>query len=139
MFTITQLCTPLLAAAASKNDPGRVIHIGSVNGERVSSMETYAYGASKAGLHHLSRALALQLGSRRITSNTLACGPFPSHMMKATLEQSGDAIVAQVPLERLGRMEDVAGACIFLSSRAGSYVNGATIALDGGGLTSPML
>jgi NAD(P)-dependent dehydrogenase (short-subunit alcohol dehydrogenase family) len=126
------LLTPLLEAAASQGDPARIINIGSVDGLRVPALETYAYSSSKAGLHHLSRVLAHHLGQRSITSNTIACGPFESKMMKATLEKFRDSIEAGIPLGRIGSPEDVAGTCLFLSSRAGSYVNGATIALDGG-------
>jgi NAD(P)-dependent dehydrogenase (short-subunit alcohol dehydrogenase family) len=162
VFTITQLFTPLMEAAASEGDPARVINIGSVDGIRTPTMGTLfvsppspsyiftmsskkltstpsAYSASKAGLHQLSRVLAYWLGQRNITSNTLACGPFESKMMAATLNKFKDSIVSQIPLGRIGKPEDVAGACIFLSSKAGAYVNGATIALDGGSLVNAKL
>ena len=139
VFTITQAVTPLLEAAATKDDPARVINIGSVDGLRVPSLETFSYSASKAGLHQLSRVLANHLGKRNITSNALACGPFESKMMAATLKTFGEAIVSGIPLGRIGSPEDVAGACLFLSSRAGAYVNGATIALDGGSLVGSKL
>ena len=139
VFTITQACTPLLEAAASPGDPARVINIGSVDGIRVPSLETFSYSASKAGLHQLSRVLANHLGRRNITSNVLACGPFQSKMMAATLKNFGDVIVEGIPLGRIGSPQDVAGACLFLSSRAGSYVNGSTIALDGGSLVGSRL
>lgn len=119
VFTLTQLLTPLLEAAAARGDPARVIHIGSIDALRVPAMSNFAYSASKAGLHHLSRALALELGRRGITSNTLACGPFPSKMMAATLDAAGDAIRESNPLGRIGAPEDVAGACLWLSSKAG--------------------
>ncbi|RKF61044.1 Rhamnolipids biosynthesis 3-oxoacyl- reductase [Erysiphe neolycopersici] len=136
VFTITQALTPLLAAAATQNNPARIINIGSVDGIRIPSLETFSYSASKAGLHHLSRVLANHLGKRNITSNTLACGPFESKMMAATLKSFGDQIKNGIPLKRIGTPEDVVGACLFLSSRAGAYVNGATIALDGGSLVA---
>ncbi|RDW60910.1 NAD(P)-binding Rossmann-fold containing protein [Coleophoma cylindrospora] len=139
VFTITQGVTPLLEAAASEGDPARVINIGSVDGVRVPSLETFSYSASKAGLHQLSRVLANHLGKRNITSNALACGPFESRMMAATLEKFKDNIVSGIPLGRIGSPEDVAGACLFLSSRAGAYVNGALIALDGGSLVGSKL
>jgi len=139
VFTITQAVTPLLEAAATKDDPARIINIGSVDGLRVPSLETFSYSASKAGLHQLSRVLANHLGKRNITSNALACGPFESKMMAATLKSFGEAIVAGIPLGRIGSPEDVAGACLFLSSRAGAFVNGATIALDGGSLVGSKL
>ncbi|KAK7525799.1 short chain dehydrogenase/reductase family protein [Phyllosticta citriasiana] len=132
VFTITQLVTPLLEAAAVEGDPARIINIGSVDGLKVPALETFAYSSSKAGLHHLSRVLAHHLGQRNITSNTLACGPFESKMMAATLKKFKSDIENSVPLHRIGKPEDVAGACLFLSSKAGAYVNGATISLDGG-------
>jgi NAD(P)-dependent dehydrogenase (short-subunit alcohol dehydrogenase family) len=139
VFTITQAVTPLLEAAASAGDPARVINIGSVDGLRVPALETFSYSASKAGLHQLSRVLANHLGPRNITSNALACGPFQSKMMAATLRSFGDEIVRAIPLGRIGSPQDVAGACLFLASKAGSYVNGATIALDGGSLVGSKL
>ncbi|KAK3325266.1 hypothetical protein B0H66DRAFT_547828 [Apodospora peruviana] len=133
VFTLTQAVTPLLEAAASGDaDPGRIINIGSIDGIRVPILSTYAYSSSKAALHHLSRHLAVELGPRGITSNTLACGPFPSKMMAHTLEHFGDEIKDASPVGRVGTPEDAAGACLFLASRAGAFVNGATLRLDGG-------
>lgn len=142
VFTLTQLCTPLLEAAsdgAGGLDPARVIHIGSIDGIRVPALETFAYSASKAGLHHLSAVLSAHLGPRGITSNVLACGPFESKMMKALLEKFRDRIEAAVPLKRIGTPEDVAGACLFLSSRAGAYINGSVITVDGGSRSTAKL
>ncbi|KAL1852702.1 hypothetical protein Plec18167_008977 [Paecilomyces lecythidis] len=136
VFLITQLLTPLLEKAATQGDPARIINIGSIDGLRVPALETFAYSSSKAGLHHLSRVLANHLGKRNITSNTLACGPFQSKMMAATLDRFRDVIESGIPLGRIGTPEDVAGSCLFLSSRAGSYVNGATITVDGGSAIS---
>ncbi|KAG9121528.1 hypothetical protein FRC07_002472, partial [Ceratobasidium sp. 392] len=142
VFTLTQALLPLLREAAEQggrsgqswNDPARIINIGSVEGERVPRGETYAYSASKAAVAHLSRHLAGRLGSEGITSNTLACGPFESKMMAETLRTSGESIIASTPLSRIGTPEDIAGACLFLVSRAGAFITGATIAIDGGGL-----
>ncbi|KAL4881716.1 hypothetical protein BJY04DRAFT_188673 [Aspergillus karnatakaensis] len=139
VFDLTKLVTPLLEKAAETNNPARIINIGSVDGLRVPALETFAYSASKAGLHHLSRVLASHLGKRNITSNTLACGPFESKMMAATLESYREQIESGVPLGRIGSPEDVAGACLFLSSRAGAYVNGATITVDGGSVVASKL
>lgn len=139
VFQLTQAVTPLLEAASTPTSPSRVINIGSIDGLRVPSLETFAYSASKAGLHHMSRVLASHLGKRGITSNTVACGPFQSKMMKATLEMFKDVIESGVPLGRIGSPEDVAGTCIWLSSRAGAWVNGATIALDGGSVVAAKL
>lgn len=119
VFTLTQLCLPLLEKAATHEDPARIIHIGSIDGIRVPTMANFAYSASKAGLHHLSRHMARDLGFRNITSNVLACGPFRTKMMKATLEAVGDVLEGEVPLRRIGRDEDVAGSAVFLASKAG--------------------
>ena len=120
-FTLTQLALPLLARAggSTPGDPARVIHIGSIDGVRAPVVQNYAYSASKAGLHHLSRHMARDLGPRGVTSNVLACGPFPTKMMRATLETMGDVIRGEVPLGRTGLPEDVAGAALFLASKAG--------------------
>lgn len=136
-FHLTRACLPLLEAAASDDDPARVLNVGSIDGLRVPLFETYAYSASKAGLHHLTRVLAQQLASRRITVNAIAPGPFESKMMAATLEQFGDAIRDACPLGRIGEPEDMAGIAIYLASRAGAYVTGQVIAVDGGLSTRP--
>lgn len=136
-FLLTQALLPLLEKAASAADPARVINIGSIDGLRVSSLETYAYHATKAGLHHLTRALAGHLGRRHVTVNTIAPGPFPSKMMKATLKRSGEAIAAASALGRIGQPADVAGTVLYLASRAGAFTTGALIVLDGGQLVAP--
>lgn len=119
VFSLTQLALPLLERAGTAEDPARIINIGSIDGIRVPALPNFAYSASKAGLHHLSRALARELGPRNVTSNVLACGPFPTKMMKATLDAAGDLLKAEIPLRRVGAPEDVAGAAIFLASKAG--------------------
>lgn len=131
-FFLTQAFLPLLQAAASDDDPARVINVGSIDGLVVPIPSTFAYSASKAGLHHLTRHLAKELGPRRITVNAVAPGPFESRMMAATLETFGDAIVAASPLGRIGRPDDMAGIAVYLASRAGAYVTGAVIPVDGG-------
>ena len=118
-FTVTQLALPLLEAAGTAQDPARIINIGSVDGLRVPAASSFAYSASKAGLHHLSRHLARDLGPRNVTSNTLACGPFDTKMMAVPLRSFREAIEEAVPRGRIGTPEDVAGACLFLASRAG--------------------
>jgi NAD(P)-dependent dehydrogenase (short-subunit alcohol dehydrogenase family) len=137
VFHLTRACVPLLEAAARPGDPARVINIGSIDGLRVPAFETYAYSASKAAVHHLSRVLAQHLSGRNITVNAIAPGPFESKMMEATLDAFGDVIREQCPLGRIGEPEDMAGAAIYLASRAGAYVTGQVIAVDGGISTRP--
>jgi NAD(P)-dependent dehydrogenase (short-subunit alcohol dehydrogenase family) len=131
-FFLTRAFLPLLEAAGTDEDPARVINIGSIDGLRVPPFPTYAYSASKAGLHHMTRVLARELGPRRITVNAVAPGPFESKMMAATLETFGDAIADAAPLRRIGRPDDMAGVAVYLASRAGAYVTGAVIPVDGG-------
>ena len=131
VFHLTKLCVPLLRARSSADDPARVINIGSVDGIQVPIMETYSYSTSKAAVHQLTRHLAKHLGPE-ITVNAIAPGPFESKMMAATLAAAGDAIASSSPLKRIGRADDMAGTAIFLASRAGAYVTGAVIPVDGG-------
>jgi NAD(P)-dependent dehydrogenase (short-subunit alcohol dehydrogenase family) len=131
-FFLTRALLPLLEAAGTRDDPARVINIGSIDGLHVPSLPTYAYSASKAGLHHLTRVLARELGPRQITVNAVAPGPFESKMMAATLRAFGDAIAEAAPLRRIGRPDDMAGVAVYLASRAGAYVTGAVIPVDGG-------
>ena len=132
VFHLTRYLTPALAAAGTAEDPARVINIGSIDGLHVNPMDTYSYAASKAGVHHLTRALAKKLGPQHITVNAVAPGPFESKMMAATLQAFGENIAKSSPLGRIGRPDDMAGVAVFLASRAGSYVTGSVIAVDGG-------
>ena len=132
VFFLTQKLLPNLRNGASADDPARVINIGSIDGLHVNPMDTYSYAASKAGVHHLTRALARKLGPEHITVNAVAPGPFESKMMAATLRAFGDDIAASAPLRRIGRPDDMAGVAVFLASRAGSFVTGAVIPVDGG-------
>jgi NAD(P)-dependent dehydrogenase (short-subunit alcohol dehydrogenase family) len=132
VFFLTQKLLPNLRAAGTQDDPARVINIGSIDGLHVNPMDTYSYAASKAGVHHLTRALARKLGPEHITVNAVAPGPFESKMMAATLRAFGDNIAATAPMRRIGRPDDMAGVAVFLASRAGSFVNGAVIPVDGG-------
>jgi NAD(P)-dependent dehydrogenase (short-subunit alcohol dehydrogenase family) len=131
-FFLTQKLLPQLAAAASHESPARVINIGSIDGLHVTDLPTFPYGASKAGLHHLTRILALHLAERHINVNAIAPGPFETKMMAHTLKTAGDEIVRRVPRKRIGVADDMAGAAIFLSSMASSYVTGVVLAVDGG-------
>ena len=134
VFRLTTALLPSLRAAASEDDPARVINIGSVDGIRVPWMEVYAYSATKAAVHMLTRSLAHQLAAERITVNAIAPGPFESKMMAFALDDPATraTIEQQVPLGRIGRPEDMAGAAIYLASRAGAYLTGAVIPVDGG-------
>ncbi|HYM15295.1 MAG TPA: SDR family oxidoreductase [Dehalococcoidia bacterium] len=132
VFHLTRFMVPLLERAASDDDPARVINIGSIDGLQAPMLETYAYSSSKAAVHHLTRVLAHTLAAQRITVNAIAPGPFESKMMEATLQRFGESIRASCPLGRIGRPEDMAGTAIFLASRAGSYLTGAVIPVDGG-------
>lgn len=135
-FWMVQELVDALRSAGTHDDPARVINIGSIDGIHVPVMHTYSYSASKAALHQLTRVLAKELGPQNITVNAVAPGPFQSKMMAATLDAFGDAIAASSPLGRIGRDDDMAGIAIFLASRAGAYVNGAIIPVDGGMATT---
>jgi NAD(P)-dependent dehydrogenase (short-subunit alcohol dehydrogenase family) len=131
-FFLTRALLARLEEAATDDDPARVINIGSIDGLRVPALPTYSYSSSKAAVHMLTKVLAKELGPKRITVNAIAPGPFESKMMAATLDAFGEAIAASAPLGRIGRPDDMAGAAVFLSSRAGSYVTGAILPVDGG-------
>jgi NAD(P)-dependent dehydrogenase (short-subunit alcohol dehydrogenase family) len=131
VFHLTKFLVPLLQQAGTVDEPARVINIGSIDGIGVPTLETYAYSASKAAVHQLTRHLAKRLAPT-ITVNAIAPGPFESKMMAATLEAFGEQIAASAPLRRIGRPDDMAGAAIYLSSRAGAYLTGAIIPVDGG-------
>ena len=136
-FFLVQALLPLLEKAAAPRDPARIVNIGSIDAFHVPHHETYAYTASKAAVHQLSKHLAAQLASSSITVNVIAPGMFKSKMLTGTLEQKGEATVLEpVPLKRFADPADMAGAAIYLASRAGSYVTGAVLAVDGGTATT---
>ncbi len=135
-FFLTRALLPQLEAAGTHDDPARVINIGSVDGLHVPLLPTYSYSTSKAAVHQLTKVLARELGPRHVTVNAVAPGPFESKMMAATLEAAGDQIAAAAPLGRIGRPDDMAGVAVFLASRAGAYVTGAVIPVDGGLVTT---
>ena len=134
VFHLTVALLPALRAAAGANPPARVINIGSVDGLRTPSVENYSYSASKAAVHMLTRHLAKRLAAERITVNAIAPGPFESKMMAFLLEdpESREIVASNVPLGRIGQPEDMAGLSLFLASRAGAYLTGTVIPLDGG-------
>jgi NAD(P)-dependent dehydrogenase (short-subunit alcohol dehydrogenase family) len=134
VFHLTVALLEQLRAAATANEPSRVINIGSVDGLRTPAVENYSYSASKAAVHMLTRHLAKRLASEGITVNAIAPGPFESKMMAFILDnpETRHAVEQAVPLGRIGRPDDVAGLVLFLASRAGSYLTGTVIPLDGG-------
>jgi NAD(P)-dependent dehydrogenase (short-subunit alcohol dehydrogenase family) len=143
VFFLTQRLLPLLQAAATAEDPARVINIGSIDGIKTPSFETFSYGASKAAVHHLTRMLAARLVRQNILVNAIAPGPFPTYMLSTGVGGRGD--VDAVDWERLGRgnprgrvgtPQDIAGLAIFLSSRAGAFTVGEVITCDGGSVVA---
>jgi NAD(P)-dependent dehydrogenase (short-subunit alcohol dehydrogenase family) len=135
VFAMTRDFTPLLERAASKEEPSRVINIGSIDGLHVPTVHrlgTYAYTASKAAVHHLTRHLAVELGPRGITVNAIAPGFFRSKMTDYFFERFGDDLKRNSLLGRVGEAANIAGTAIYLCSRAGACTHGAVIPVDGG-------
>lgn len=131
-FFLIQQLLPQLRAAATARDPARIVNIGSIGGLHIPHWEAFPYGASKAALHHLTRALAKRLGRDNIAVNAIAPGPFPSRLTDTGSAAVQKSVQTHIPLRRPGEPEDIEGLVVFLASRAGAYVNGATIPLDGG-------
>ena len=132
IFYLTQQLLPPLEAAAHPGDPARVINIGSIDGIQIPFVENYAYSASKAAVHHLTRVLAVRLGPRGVTVNAVAPGFFPSKMTEWLIDNYEKELIERCPLKRNGEPADMAGVAIYLASRAAAYVNGAIITVDGG-------
>ena len=129
-FFLTQALHPLLRKAG-KAHVAKVINIASIDGVSVNPQETYSYAASKSGLIHLTRRMALHLVKDNIVVTAIAPGAFASEMNRDARDHA-DAVAARIPAGRIGSMEDMAGAAIYLASRAGDYVVGATLVVDGG-------
>jgi len=129
-FFLTQALTPMLKKAATDH-LAKVINIASIDGISVNPLETYSYAASKAGLIQLTRRMALRLAQDRIAVTAIAPGAFASDMNKEARDH-GDEVKGRIPAGRIGEPEDMAGAAIFLASRAGDYVVGSTLVVDGG-------
>lgn len=130
-FFLTQALWPLLKAGASAAKPAKVINIGSVDGLRISPWESYSYQASKAAVHHLTRRMAARLIRDSIVVSAIAPGAFPSDMNRAARDQS-EAYAGAIPAGRVGQPQDIAAAAIYLASRAGDYVVGEVLTVDGG-------
>ncbi len=134
LFYLTRACIPLLEQAATVEDPARVINIGSVAGLMPQDAPTHAYDASKAAVHHLTRKLAHDLAPKHVTVNCLAPGFVPSRMSDGLKAWGADReeLAKQIPLGRMGRAEDMAGACLYFASPAGSWCTGVILNVDGG-------
>ena len=130
-FFLTQALLEPLRAAASPERPAKVIMVASIDGQRPNPMETYSYQASKAGLIHLTRRLAARLIAENITVNAIAPGAFASEMNRAARDEA-EAVAQRIPAKRIGRDEDMQAAALYLASRAGDYVVGSTLTVDGG-------
>ncbi len=142
IFFLTQQLLPLLRKSRTADNTSRVINIGSIDGIKTGTFDAFSYGPSKAAVHHLTRVLAARLIKDHIIVNAIAPGPFPTWMLSTGVGGGGDtdidwsAVGQSNPSGRVGDAEDIAGLAIFLSSRAGAYTVGQTIACDGGAVAS---
>jgi NAD(P)-dependent dehydrogenase (short-subunit alcohol dehydrogenase family) len=132
VFLLTQALLPLLREAATEDDPARVVNIGSIDGLLQPTLESYAYSASKAAVHHLTRNLAKHLAKDNINVNAIAPGPFDTKMLAPVLAVARAQMERAVPRGRIGRDDDMIGAAIFYCSRASAYVTGTVLPVDGG-------
>ncbi|WP_157016308.1 SDR family oxidoreductase [Mesorhizobium xinjiangense] len=134
LFHLTRTLLPLIEKAASADDPARIINLGSVMGTQPIADGAYSYTASKAAVHHLTRTLAIELADKRITVNAFAPGPFQSRMtaFATGTDEKAAKVGSRVPLGRIGNPDDIAGATLYLCGKAGNYVTGAILPLDGG-------
>lgn len=131
-FFLTQAMAPLLrASVAASGRVAKVIHIASIDGLSVNMLETYPYSASKAGLIHLTKRMAMQLIRDQIVVSAIAPGAFPTDMNRAARDDR-EGTSRRIPAGRVGQPEDLAAAAIYLASRAGDYVVGETLVVDGG-------
>jgi NAD(P)-dependent dehydrogenase (short-subunit alcohol dehydrogenase family) len=130
---LTSACLPLLRAAATPESPARVINIGSIDGINAPVMENYAYSASKAAVHQLTRHLARRLVNEHINVNAIAPGLFESKMTAFMLDPAiADVAYGQIPMKRMGRPEEIGGTAVYLASKAGGYTTGEVLVVDGG-------
>ena len=139
VFHVIQQCLPLLEAAASPGDPGRIINISSIDSISVSALDTFAYSSGKAAISHLTRVLGGKLAPR-VSVNAILPGAFPSRMMRATIKNVGEDNMNHAnPMGRIGQVYDMAGVAVMLASRAGAWMTGACVTLDGGAVVKPRL
>jgi len=131
-FEVVQATLDLLERAGTERPPARVVNIGSVDGHAAGPFDNFAYSAAKAALHHMTRVLAVRLGRRGIAVNCIAPGPVRTKMTAQLLDDAEPSIVATAPLGRLADAQDVGGALVYLTSRAGACVTGAVLPVDGG-------
>lgn len=136
VFQLTQALLPQLRAAAADGDTASVINIGSIEGFSVPMWENYAYPASKAAVHQLTKHLARFVAKDGIRVNAIAPGLFPSRMTKFVFDAGTEAIVEHTPMSRVGEPDDMVGISVYLASRASSFVTGAIIPVDGGVATT---
>lgn len=134
LFHFTVAVLPALREAVKESAGASIINIGSADGINVPTMESYSYGASKAAVHHLTRHLAKRLAPEDIRVNAIAPGLFESKMTKFVIQNptAKGAVDSTIPLGRFGHPEEIAGVAILLGSRAGRYITGAVIPVDGG-------
>ena len=142
-FFLTQQLLPLLEAAATFEEPARIVNVGSIDGIKTPIFDNFSYGPSKAAIHHLTRVLAAHLIKRNIIVNGIAPGPFPTWMLSTGVGGGGDvdntdwdAVGKGNPRGRVGQAEDIAGLAIFLSSKASGFTVGDVITCDGGSVVS---
>jgi NAD(P)-dependent dehydrogenase (short-subunit alcohol dehydrogenase family) len=131
-FMLTRSLLPQLEAGATQASPSRVLNIGSIDGLVVPATQNFAYSASKAAVHHLTRVLARELARRHVLVNAIAPGPFESKMTARLIEENAERIEASSPLGRMGRPDDVAATAVFLCGRGSGYITGAVVPVDGG-------
>lgn len=140
VFNMTKCALPLLKAAASQQDPARVINIASIDALTTPLLDTYAYSAGKAAVIHMSQVMAGRFAEKNITVNCICPGAFQSRMMRGTISALGEENIGRNLIgTRIGQPADMAGACLLLASRAGSWMTGAKLVLDGGHVALPKL
>lgn len=131
-FFMVKTFLPLIRRASSQDSWGRIINIGSAAGSEIADIEYYSYAASKAGVHHLTRALAHRLADDYITVNSIAPGVFPSDIGYEPPPEVLEKIMAGIPMHRFGEADDIVGVVVFLASKAGRFMTGNVLSVDGG-------